>query len=225
MAIPGPLASSTSMGAGFESVIERKSRGGAPPFKEQCVRGHDYAQTRARRRSNGTTFCRECLKIRQTQYEQSKPGEKFVRSKKSTIKRNYGLTLEQYGQILEDAGSICPICQGEMHGKPGTPSGACLDHCHATGVVRGALCGKCNTAIGYLRDDPEAMERAAAWVREGGNVNCRRRGAPGADSQVNKNPSKPGNTVEQGDGKKGMEYKPVVRKPYWDGSPDVLKGE
>jgi UDP-N-acetyl-D-mannosaminuronic acid transferase (WecB/TagA/CpsF family) len=33
-----------------------------------------------------------------------------------------------------------------------------------TGQVRGLLCGKCNSAIGLLGDDPEVIKAAARYV-------------------------------------------------------------
>ncbi|MFH9431825.1 endonuclease VII domain-containing protein [Streptomyces sp. NPDC017615] len=39
-----------------------------------------------------------------------------------------------------------------------------VDHCHKTGRVRGVLCFNCNSAIGKLGDDPEAVRRAAAYL-------------------------------------------------------------
>ncbi|MEU6367791.1 endonuclease domain-containing protein [Streptomyces sp. NPDC046931] len=39
-----------------------------------------------------------------------------------------------------------------------------VDHCHKTGKVRGVLCFNCNSAIGKLGDDPDAVRRAAANV-------------------------------------------------------------
>ncbi|MCT7352744.1 endonuclease VII domain-containing protein [Streptomyces sp. 15-116A] len=39
-----------------------------------------------------------------------------------------------------------------------------VDHCHKTGKVRGVLCFNCNSAIGKLGDDPDAVRRAAAYL-------------------------------------------------------------
>ncbi|MGW3235138.1 endonuclease VII domain-containing protein [Streptomyces olivaceus] len=39
-----------------------------------------------------------------------------------------------------------------------------VDHCHETGRVRGVLCFNCNSGLGLLRDDPEAMYRAADYL-------------------------------------------------------------
>lgn len=66
----------------------------------------------------------------------------------------YGLTQEQYEQIVE-AG--CRIC--------GSKKNPCLDHDHATGEVRGCLCLKCNIGLGAFRDDPKLMEAAIQYVQ------------------------------------------------------------
>jgi len=70
---------------------------------------------------------------------------------KEALKRNYGLTVEQYNQMVSDTGGKCPICtdelvQGRIH----------VDHCHTTGRVRGILCGNCNSAEGFLRTSENA---------------------------------------------------------------------
>ncbi|MGW3290764.1 endonuclease VII domain-containing protein [Streptomyces sp. NPDC001002] len=39
-----------------------------------------------------------------------------------------------------------------------------VDHCHKTGRVRGVLCFNCNSAIGKLGDDPDAVRRAAVYL-------------------------------------------------------------
>lgn len=49
-------------------------------------------------------------------------------------------------------------------------------------------------------------------------MNCRKRGAPGKDVQVNKNPSKEGNPVAKLGDTHGMEFKPVKRDPEWEGN-------
>ncbi len=40
-----------------------------------------------------------------------------------------------------------------------------VDHNHETGEIRGLLCRRCNTAIGYLNDDPGLLEAGAVWTR------------------------------------------------------------
>jgi len=46
----------------------------------------------------------------------------------------------------------------------GNASAVHVDHCHETGRVRGVLCFNCNSAIGKLGDDPDAVRRAAAYL-------------------------------------------------------------
>ncbi|AGK87989.1 endonuclease VII [Mycobacterium phage Severus] len=73
----------------------------------------------------------------------------------------YGITAEQYWAIYEAQGGYCYICR-RANGKRKRLS---VDHCHATGVVRGLLCTACNrNVLGHLRDDPEAFERALDYL-------------------------------------------------------------
>lgn len=63
-------------------------------------------------------------------------------------------------KVLDQAGG-CEVCGGRDEGKR-----LALDHCHETGVVRGMLCQRCNTAIGQMRDDPSLLRRAAAYLEQ-----------------------------------------------------------
>jgi Recombination endonuclease VII len=78
----------------------------------------------------------------------------------------YGLSKEDYRRLLAAQNGLCAVCDEKPERR------LCVDHCHATGEVRGLLCGNCNTAIGLLADDPERMLAAARYVRRG------RRAAP-----------------------------------------------
>lgn len=83
-------------------------------------------------------------------------------SRKWWLKKKYGLTLEQYDQMLSDQGGGCAICGGKE--SRGYQVNFHVDHDHATGAVRGLLCAPCNTAIGLLQDDHEVVLRAALYL-------------------------------------------------------------
>ncbi len=74
--------------------------------------------------------------------------------------------LSQYGMTREEAlerfGSTCNICGSA--GGTGRHGNLHIDHCHATGQVRGILCNACNLAIGKFKDDPALLRLAAEYI-------------------------------------------------------------
>jgi hypothetical protein len=75
----------------------------------------------------------------------------------------YGITGEQYAALLSYQGGRCAICQRAT----GASKRLAVDHDHATGKVRGLLCGRCNRdVLGHLRDDPAALRRAADYLEK-----------------------------------------------------------
>jgi hypothetical protein len=76
------------------------------------------------------------------------------------IKRKYGLTLERYNQLLESQGNRCGACKRKLGKGITRPA---IDHCHATGVVRGILCHRCNLGEG-LFETPENVLRLYRYM-------------------------------------------------------------
>lgn len=78
--------------------------------------------------------------------------------RKQRFKKVYGISLADYDVMLAQQGGACAICK---------ISGAklCVDHCHATGKVRGLLCAKCNSALGFCNDDPNHFLAAIAYLQ------------------------------------------------------------
>jgi len=70
--------------------------------------------------------------------------------------------LMRYGVKSVDVPANCQVC-----GSEGGKKGICVDHDHATGVVRGFLCQPCNLALGAVADDPERLEKLAEYLRRG----------------------------------------------------------
>jgi Recombination endonuclease VII len=71
--------------------------------------------------------------------------------------RRYGLSLQDYRVILARQGNACAICKK-------SDKRLCIDHCHATGKVRGFLCRACNLGLGNYNDDPALMRAAMAYL-------------------------------------------------------------
>lgn len=71
--------------------------------------------------------------------------------------RTYGITPEEYAARIASQDGRCAICRQPMV-KPH------VDHDHATGVVRGILCGGCNAGIGNFADDPLRLEAAIRYL-------------------------------------------------------------
>lgn len=74
--------------------------------------------------------------------------------------------------LLASQDSQCAICRVRLTLKPQTAETAHVDHDHRTGEIRGVLCMRCNTALGYMLDDANRLRRAADYLDQGGRV-CR----------------------------------------------------
>lgn len=77
----------------------------------------------------------------------------------------YGITLEQYDELLKKQNDCCYICQ-----KPETDFGKKLavDHDHSTGEIFGLLCHICNKIIIGKCRDPVIFNRASDYLKKGG---------------------------------------------------------
>lgn len=72
----------------------------------------------------------------------------------------YGLTPEQYKALYEAQNGSCYICQRAT----GKTKRLAVDHDHATGYVRGLLCGPCNSILAQIRDDRYAAARIVLYL-------------------------------------------------------------
>lgn len=81
---------------------------------------------------------------------------KRLSRKDRTLRRQYGITLEQYDTKVKMQGGKCAICNLDPGRHP-----LHVDHDHATGKVRDLLCPKCNVLLG-LATERVALLRAAA---------------------------------------------------------------
>lgn len=78
------------------------------------------------------------------------------------VRRNYGLTKEQYFELLRVQGGGCALCGRANSGGRRLH----VDHNHQTGLVRGLLCGSCNRGLGYLRENAALLTKAIAYLEK-----------------------------------------------------------
>jgi hypothetical protein len=81
-------------------------------------------------------------------------------NRRISLKKLFNLTPEEYDTILAFQGGVCAICQ-----QPPKSKRLSVDHCHRTGLIRGALCSFCNRAIAVFMDNVERLDRAVAFLR------------------------------------------------------------
>lgn len=104
---------------------------------------------------------------RRAAFTKTEEGKKMIRWEHTATR--YGITRERYAEMLAQQDGKCAICRDvprrDLH----------IDHCHATGAVRGLLCNRCNTGLGQFRDRADFLETARLYVLS----------VPRSDSQTN----------------------------------------
>lgn len=86
--------------------------------------------------------------------------------RRSHLKNKFGITPEQYDEMVALQGGGCAICGGRQ------PHGVLLsiDHDHETNKVRGLLCVRCNRGIGAFRDNVGVLLRATEYLKSAENA-------------------------------------------------------
>ena len=89
--------------------------------------------------------------------------------KKYHLKHLFGLTIDDYNQMLEKQNHRCATCKKKetrIAHKTGRIRYLSVDHCHKTGIIRGLLCDQCNRTLGLLNDDIDTLKNMIAYLRK-----------------------------------------------------------
>lgn len=145
-----------------------------------------FSPDRRSRPDGRQSICKACRKQREADWRNAHPGEAQRRANEQyrrhkerkdaygklwskrnpgkrraySLKQRYGLTPEQYAAMLSDQGNACAICERSFESRPKAPH---TDHDHATGRIRGILCGGCNITLGHM-EKPGFVAKALAYL-------------------------------------------------------------
>ena len=120
-----------------------------------CCGGEKLAEGFYHKRSRGkvslvTSKCKGC----QREYQRLK---------------TFGVSPKVFDEMLAKQGNKCGVC-GIDHDQYKSTShrNKCfaVDHCHATGDIRGLLCDKCNRALGYFKDSKKMLLSAIHYLEK-----------------------------------------------------------
>ncbi|KKM94802.1 hypothetical protein LCGC14_1194640 [marine sediment metagenome] len=138
-----------------------------------CIHGHELSSDNVLPIFKGAqgVRCRECFNARRRKHYAKHHTEvrsytnkwrknNSERIRIGRIKREYGISLEEYNKIITDQDNSCAVCNSvfKVDKKP------VVDHDHITGKVRGLLCTSCNSGIGFLGDTLLSLKKACDYL-------------------------------------------------------------
>ena len=111
--------------------------------------------------------CKECRNSYVRSYAATETGKAvrkerlaayFKKNQDAIRLRKYGLTPEDYQRMLIEQEGLCAIChQPERATLNGQIKALSVDHDHVTGAVRRLLCLGCNSKLGWVENNLDAI--------------------------------------------------------------------
>ena len=90
--------------------------------------------------------------------EQKKALYKPDKTKDQRLKREYGISLDDYNKLREQQNNKCACCGEEKF--------LVIDHCHTHGNVRELLCNRCNTVVGMCEESVDIALKIRDYIEK-----------------------------------------------------------
>jgi len=119
----------------------------------------------------GQQHCSECRNKRMayqktiSKFSKQKAYNKYYQSNSLKFrdyyyKKHYGITLEDYDNLLKEQNNKCAICNKESNKR------LLIDHSHETNKIRGLLCRNCNVLLGHAFENIEVLEKTIDYIKK-----------------------------------------------------------
>jgi len=112
---------------------------------------------------------KEKLEVASLLWKKNNPDKVRQYQRTSNLRKNFGLSLDKYEQMLKNQNNLCAICEKPetfIHHQTKEPAKLAVDHCHTTGKVRKLLCKNCNNGLGMFKDNLDVMRQAIKYLEE-----------------------------------------------------------
>lgn len=131
----------------------------------ECSRAQaiEYTKTDQSKEARNTPAYKAYRAQFNARYHKTDKKREYTRDWK--LQANYGITIDQYNVMVQAQDSKCKICKITFDGIGTAKSAPCVDHCHATGKVRGILCMNCNKLLGMAKDDISILANAIHYLQ------------------------------------------------------------
>ena len=103
------------------------------------------------------------LKARASEWYQKNKSMVLKRTRDWELKRNFGITIQEYNRLFQMQGGMCAICG--IHQNSINKS-LRVDHCHKRNLVRGLLCHNCNVGLGLIKESTEVLKKMIDYLEK-----------------------------------------------------------
>jgi hypothetical protein len=126
-------------------------------YRRGVLRTQSAASSMAIKQGKKEKFRQSCQPRKLGTYYQRNKEKVDQKQKASSLKRRYGLTVDDIENMVLEQEGCCAICQRCV--KLG------VDHHHDSGKVRGLLCNHCNSYLGVIGESVGTLQRAIDYLR------------------------------------------------------------
>ena len=141
---------------------------------KKCVRcGIDKPKSRFYRRTEGKhrtqSYCIECLKKMTARYKKTNGSEQRYQERNRekirirALVNKYGITQDEYEKRYPKD-NLCEICGRRPTAINGKEKRLFVEHNHKTGKVRGFVCNRCNSTIGFCGEDTSILLKIVDYL-------------------------------------------------------------
>lgn len=151
------------------TLLARENRKNGIKYCPKCqqTKPIDNFHRSGKSNSGVASHCKECANLLGCSRPKEEKQKRYQRDKKklknTTLKREFGISLDEYNKKLHNQNHQCACC-GSSEKENGKM--LAVDHNHETKEIRDLLCGKCNAAIGFLDESVKKAEKIIQYIKK-----------------------------------------------------------